>query len=51
VVEASVSPLGFANTLTVARAMALTGVDLIAEPSLLADVKDEFARAKAARAA
>lgn len=51
VVEASVSPLGFANTLAVARAMALTGIDLIAEPELLADVKDEFARAKAARAA
>lgn len=51
VVEASVSELGFANTLAVARAMAMTGVDLIAEPELLAAVKDEFARAKAARAA
>jgi amidohydrolase len=50
VVEAANSPLGYANTLAVARAMALTGVDLIAEPDLLTAVKDEFARAKAARA-
>jgi amidohydrolase len=51
VVEAADSDLGYANTLTVARALALTGVDLIAEPQLLAAVKDEFARAKAERAA
>jgi metal-dependent amidase/aminoacylase/carboxypeptidase family protein len=51
VVDAADSELGYANTLTVARALALTGVDLIAEPELLAAVKDEFARAKTHRAA
>ena len=49
VVEAAISELGFANTLQVARALALTGIDLIAEPDFLAAVKDEFLRAKAAR--
>ncbi len=34
----------------VATAMALTGVDLIADAHLLADVQDDFTRAKAARA-
>jgi metal-dependent amidase/aminoacylase/carboxypeptidase family protein len=51
VVEAALSELGFANTLSVARAMALTGIDLIADPALLAAVKDEFRQAKALRAA
>jgi amidohydrolase len=51
VVEAARSELGFANTLTVARAMALTGVDLIADPALLIAVKEEFRQAKARRAA
>jgi amidohydrolase len=50
VVDATDSELGYANTLTVARAMALTGVDLIAEPELLAAIQEEFATAKAARA-
>jgi amidohydrolase len=49
VVDAADSELGHANTLSVARALALTGLDLIAEPALLASVKDEFLRAKAAR--
>ena len=48
VVDAAASELGYANTLAVARAMALTGVDLIVEPHLLAAVKEEFNRAKAA---
>ena len=43
--------MGYANTLAVARAMALTGIDLIVDPDLLASVKDEFARAKATRGA
>ncbi|HET7094962.1 MAG TPA: hypothetical protein VFI22_15830, partial [Thermomicrobiales bacterium] len=49
VVEASVSEMGFANTLLVAKALALTGVDLVADPALLAEVKAEFAAAKAKR--
>jgi hypothetical protein len=49
VVAAADSPLGYANTLAVAQAMALTGVDLIAEPELLQAVKEEFAAAKAGR--
>ncbi|MFT4036652.1 MAG: M20 family metallopeptidase [Thermomicrobiales bacterium] len=49
VVDASVSDLGLGNTISVATAMALTGVDLIAEPELVADIQDEFAKALAAR--
>ncbi len=49
VVDAADSELGYANTLAVARALALTGLDLIADPALLSSVKDEFLRAKAAR--
>lgn len=51
VVEASDSDLGYANTLSVARAMALTGIDLIADPELLAAVSEEFQEAMAARTA
>ena len=51
VVDAADSELGYANTLAVARAMALTGVDLIVDAALLEAVKAEFAQAKAARAA
>jgi amidohydrolase len=50
VVAAADSALGYANTLAVAQAMALTGIDLIADAALLADVNDEFLRAKATRA-
>lgn len=50
VVDAADSELGYTNTLAVARALALTGLDLIADPALLTSVKDEFLRAKAARA-
>jgi amidohydrolase len=49
VVEASISEMGFANTLLVAKALALTGVDLIADPAFLDEVKAEFARSKAIR--
>ncbi len=49
VVDAADSELGYANTLAVARAMALTGIDLIADPELLAIVQEEFAVAKAER--
>lgn len=49
VVEASISEMGFANTIAVAQAMALTGIDLIADADLLAEVQGEFVRAKAAR--
>jgi amidohydrolase len=51
VVRAADSEMGYANTLAVARALALTGIDLIVDQDLLASVKDEFARAKAARGA
>jgi amidohydrolase len=51
VVQAADSKMGYANTLAVARAMALTGIDLIVDQDLLASVKDEFARAKVARGA
>jgi amidohydrolase len=49
VVAAADSEMGYANTLAVARAMALTGIDLIADPALLATVKEEFVTAQAAR--
>lgn len=50
VVDAADSEIGYANTLTVARAMALTGVDLIADASLLNAVQEEFRRSRDARA-
>jgi amidohydrolase len=50
VVAAADSPLGYANTIAVAKALALTGVDVVADPSLLAEVRGEFDRAVAARA-
>jgi hypothetical protein len=53
VVAAADSELGYRNTLLVAKAMALTGVDVLADPALRADIHAEFARAEplAARAA
>ena len=50
VVAAADSPLGYANTLMIAKAMALTGLDLLLDPSLLAAVKAEFGQTRAARA-
>lgn len=49
VVEASVSELGFANTLKVAKAMALTGLDLMVDPNLMEQVREEFREALAIR--
>lgn len=49
VVEASISELGFSNTIKVAKAMALTGLDLLADPALLASAKEEFAATLAKR--
>jgi metal-dependent amidase/aminoacylase/carboxypeptidase family protein len=51
VVQAADSEMGYANTLAVARAMALTGIDLIVDQDLLTSVKEEFARLKADRGA
>ena len=53
VVAAANSALGYRNTLLVAKAMALTGVDVLADPALRADIHAEFARVRplAARAA
>ena len=51
VVEAANSELGFANTILVAKAMALTGVDLLANPSSLIEIKEQFEQARAAREA
>jgi len=42
VVEAADSELGYRNTLTVAKALALTGLDLLVDPSLLGSVKHAF---------
>jgi len=49
VVEAADSDLGYRNALLAAKAMALTGLDLLGSPALLASAKDEFRRAKVAR--
>jgi amidohydrolase len=51
VVEAAVSELGFANTLLVAKAMALTGLELLTEPETLATVRQEFDATAEARSA
>jgi len=51
VVEASDSEMGYANTLLVAKAMALAGIDLLTDPALLTEVKEAFERERAARMA
>ncbi len=51
VVAAADSELGYANTLLVAKAMALTGIDLLTDPALLAEAKDAFERERAVRTA
>src|SRR5258706_457983 len=43
---AAVSPLARTGTLTAAKAMAMTTLDLLAEPALVKQAKDEFKRAK-----
>lgn len=49
VVEASISQLGFENTIKVAKAMALTGLDLLTDAELLASVQSEFKTSLAKR--
>jgi amidohydrolase len=51
VVDAAESELGYGNTFLVAKAMALTALDLIEQPEILAAVKAEFAGALAQRQA
>jgi len=51
VVEASISELGLTNMLTVAKALALTGLDVLADNALAAAVRDEFTAALAERTA
>jgi metal-dependent amidase/aminoacylase/carboxypeptidase family protein len=49
VVDAAESELGYANTFLVAKAMALTALDLIDQPALLEEIKSEFSQALAQR--
>lgn len=51
VVEAAVSEMAFANMLAMAKALALTGVDVLADDELAAAVKAEFEASLAARGA
>jgi amidohydrolase len=51
VVDAADSEMGYANTILVAKAMALTGAELLADPSALVEIKEQFAQEKAARSA
>jgi hypothetical protein len=51
VVDAAESELGYENTFLVAKAMALTALDLIEQPETLEAVKAEFANALAHRQA
>jgi metal-dependent amidase/aminoacylase/carboxypeptidase family protein len=48
VVEAADSDFGYENTLLVAKALAMTGIDLIEQPDLLTEVKESW-RAEVAR--
>jgi hypothetical protein len=43
--------MGYANTILVAKAMALTGVDLLADPSALIEIKSQFEKERAVREA
>lgn len=51
VVEAAVSDLGLDNTIKVAKAMALTGLDLLTDPVALTEVRTEFEESLAKRRA
>ena len=51
VVAAADSPMGYDNTIAVAKAMALTGIEVVTEPELRDEIRGEFVRAKAARGA
>ncbi|MGH2550253.1 MAG: amidohydrolase, partial [Thermomicrobiales bacterium] len=44
VVEASDTPLAYENTLTTAKALALTGIDVLSDPALRAEVRAEFVK-------
>ncbi|ACZ38267.1 M20 family metallopeptidase [Sphaerobacter thermophilus] len=50
VVEAADSELGYANTLTVAKALALAGLDVLTDAALRAEIGLAFERERAARA-
>jgi amidohydrolase len=47
VVAASDSELGYANTLLVGRALAMTGVDLVLDDALLTSIRSEFKTSRA----
>lgn len=49
VVEAADSDLGYENTLLVGKAMAMTGIDLLEQPELIAAIKHEFETVRTAR--
>jgi metal-dependent amidase/aminoacylase/carboxypeptidase family protein len=51
VVNAADSDMGYRNTILVAKAMALAGLDLLTDPALLAEVKAEFERSRVERSA
>lgn len=51
VVDAAESELGYANTFLIAKAMALTAIDLIENPAALEQIKAEFTEALTARQA
>ncbi len=51
VVAAADSDLGYANTIAVAKAMALAGADLLSDPELLAEVQQSFQHTRAERGA
>lgn len=51
VVDAAESELGYGNTFLIAKAMALTALDLVEQPELLESVKAEFAVSLAQRMA
>lgn len=49
VVEASDTPLAYENTLTTAKALALTGIDILTDADLRAEVRAEFVKGLTAR--
>lgn len=51
VVDAAESELGYANTFLIAKAMALTALDLIEDPARLAEIRHEFEESLAVRLA
>jgi amidohydrolase len=51
VVDAAESELGYGNTFLIAKAMALTAIDLIEQPALLDSIKSEFAQSLSERMA